>query len=135
MAATGYANPTAKAVALRTTLRVALRAHSLCNNRPERNENCATHVAGLKCYLCWRLQSRKAIARGKPGCLGCTCQTRVHSFATFAHGTAGAVGARLSLRPLKDGGTTKYTTRAKSSRGNERVCLPVIASEVFSPGT
>src|ERR1700755_1765763 len=23
--------------------------------------------------------SRKAIARGKPGCLGCTCQTRVHS--------------------------------------------------------
>src|ERR1044072_8246612 len=23
--------------------------------------------------------SRKAIARGKPGCLGCTCQIRVHS--------------------------------------------------------
>src|SRR5262245_38734566 len=23
--------------------------------------------------------SRKTIARGKPGCLGCTCQTRVHS--------------------------------------------------------
>jgi hypothetical protein len=23
-------------------------------------------------------------------------------FATFAHGTAGAVGARLSLRPLKE---------------------------------
>ena len=22
--------------------------------------------------------SRKPIARGKPGCLGCTCQTRVH---------------------------------------------------------
>ena len=28
--------------------------------------------------------SRKAIVRGKPGCLGCTCQTRVHSFATFS---------------------------------------------------
>jgi hypothetical protein len=28
--------------------------------------------------------SRKAIARGKPGCLGCTCQTRVRSFATFS---------------------------------------------------
>src|SRR5689334_5093847 len=24
--------------------------------------------------------SRKTIARGKPGCLGCTCQTRVRSF-------------------------------------------------------
>src|ERR1700751_1671816 len=29
--------------------------------------------------------SRKAIARGKPGCPGCTCQTRVHSFTTPAH--------------------------------------------------
>src|SRR5438445_7094393 len=44
--------------------------------------------------------NRKTIARGKPGCLGCTCQTRVHSFTTSAHGDAGAVGARLSLRPL-----------------------------------
>jgi hypothetical protein len=43
--------------------------------------------------------SRKAIARGKPGCLGCTCLIRVRSFATIAHGAAGAVGARLSLRP------------------------------------
>jgi hypothetical protein len=52
--------------------------------------------------------SRKAIARGKPGCPGCTCSsTRVHSFTTLAHGTAGAVGARLSLRPLPKRGTTK----------------------------
>jgi hypothetical protein len=44
--------------------------------------------------------NRKTIARGKPGCLGCTCSsTRVHFCSTFAHGTAGAVGARLSLRP------------------------------------
>src|ERR1700752_3967328 len=49
--------------------------------------------------------SRKAIARGKPGCLGCTCQTRVLSFATFAHGAAGASSARLSLRPLSERGT------------------------------
>jgi hypothetical protein len=55
--------------------------------------------------------SRKAIARGKPGCLGCTCQNRVHSFATFAHGAAGAVGARLSLRPL-------------SMRGSKEDCKP-----------
>src|SRR5580765_3984174 len=51
--------------------------------------------------------SRKAIARGKPGCLGCTCQTRVRSSTTIAHGDAGAVGARLSLRPLSEEGATK----------------------------
>jgi hypothetical protein len=45
--------------------------------------------------------SRKTIARGKPGCLGCTCLIRVLSFTTSAHGAAGAVGARLSLRPLR----------------------------------
>src|SRR5262245_42530922 len=63
MVATGYANPTAKELWALTTLRVALTAHSLSNNRPERNENCVTHVAGLKCYLCWRLQrlTRKCI--------------------------------------------------------------------------
>src|ERR1700757_1683988 len=51
--------------------------------------------------------SRKTIARGKSGCLGCTCQNRVHSFAVFAHGAAGAVGARLSLRPLEGEGATR----------------------------
>src|SRR5438552_11886022 len=44
--------------------------------------------------------NRKTIARGKPGCLGCTCQIRVLSFTTSAHGAA--VGARLSLRPLRN---------------------------------
>jgi hypothetical protein len=73
--------------------------------------------------------SRKPIARGKPGCLGCNCQNRVHSFATFAHGAAGAVGARLSLRPLTSEGQRDCTTRAESSRGNEGGCLHVIASE------
>jgi len=43
--------------------------------------------------------NRKTIARGRPGRFGCTCQIRVHSFSTSAHGNAGAVGARLSLRP------------------------------------
>jgi hypothetical protein len=51
--------------------------------------------------------SRKAIARGKPGCPGCTCQTRVRCFAVFAHGAAGAVSARLSLRPLRFRGPTR----------------------------
>jgi hypothetical protein len=46
--------------------------------------------------------SRKTIARGRPGCLGCTCsfKTRVLSCATLARGSTGAVSARLSLRPL-----------------------------------
>src|SRR4029450_775823 len=64
MVATGYANPNVKAVDLRTTLRVALRAHSLSNNRPERNENCVTYVPGLKCYPCWRLQKPRLPAGG-----------------------------------------------------------------------
>ena len=51
--------------------------------------------------------SRKTIARGKPGCLGCTCQIRVRSFLPIAHGATGAAGARLSLRPLIEEGATK----------------------------
>src|SRR5215203_1513184 len=43
--------------------------------------------------------SRKAIAWGKPGCLGCTCLIRVR-FSLIARGAAGAVSARLSLRPF-----------------------------------
>ncbi|WGS20404.1 MULTISPECIES: hypothetical protein [unclassified Bradyrhizobium] len=43
------------AVDLRTTLRAALRVHSLNNSRPERNENCVTYVVGLNCYLSRRL--------------------------------------------------------------------------------
>src|SRR5262249_590812 len=45
--------------------------------------------------------SRNTIARGKPGCLGCTCGSiRVPSSSALSHtGSAGAVGARLSLRP------------------------------------
>ena len=63
--------------------------------------------------------SRKTIARGKPGCFGCTCQIRVHSTPRSAHGDAGAVGARLSLRPLFKEGQRTCTTRAKTGRGNE----------------
>src|SRR5438552_9890617 len=61
--------------------------------------------------------SRKAIARGKPGCLGCTCQNRVRSLLPIAHGNAGAVGARLSLRPLFEEGQRRCKTRAKYAAG------------------
>src|SRR5215204_4825671 len=61
--------------------------------------------------------SRKAIARGRPGCLGCTCQTRVR-FSTIAHGAAGAVGARLSLRPFVTERDNEMKTRTISCREN-----------------
>jgi hypothetical protein len=51
--------------------------------------------------------SRQTIARGKPGCLGCTCQTRVHSTLCSAHGVTGAASARLSLRPLSERGPSR----------------------------
>jgi hypothetical protein len=73
----------------------------------------AATLASIPAGLCWRGNggkrgrspgrvriSRKAIAWGKPGCLGCTCQNRVHSTLRSAHGAAGAASARLSLRPL-----------------------------------
>jgi hypothetical protein len=44
--------------------------------------------------------SRQTIARGRPGCPGCTCQIRVRFLTTLAHGAAGAAGARPSPRPL-----------------------------------
>ena len=70
--------------------------------------------------------SRQTIARGKPGCPGCTCSsTRVLSSTTFAHGTAGAVGARLSLRPLRFGGTMNGQTSGNWCRENESACPTV----------
>ena len=73
----------------------------------------AATLASIPAGLCWRDNggkkgrspgrvriSRKPIAWGKPGCLGCTCQDRVHSTLRSAHGAAGAASARLSLRPL-----------------------------------
>ena len=49
----------------------------------------------------------------------------------IAHGNAGAVGARLSLRPLFERGTTNCKTQAKLCRENENACLStVIASDL-----
>ena len=86
----------------------------------------AATLASIPAGLCWRGNggkkgrspgrvriSRKAIARGRPGCLGCTCQTRVRSLLSVAHGDAGAAGTRLSLRPLFERGPTKCKPQAK----------------------
>src|SRR5436190_17197937 len=70
--------------------------------------------------------NRQTIARGKPGCLGCTCLIRVRFLSTIAHGAAGAVSARLSLRPLFKRGTTKWQNSGKACRGNANVCDDVI---------
>jgi hypothetical protein len=67
--------------------------------------------------------NRKTFARGRPGCLGCTCQTRVRSTTTIAHGDAGAVGARLSLRPFDGKGRRRCSNPGKSCRGNDAGCL------------
>src|SRR4030095_9219290 len=79
--------------------------------------------------------SRKAIARGKPGCLGCTCSsTRVLSFTTFAHGTAGAVGARLSLRPLSKERDNEIAKLGQIvSRERERRCRAATPSTTVVP--
>src|ERR1700678_2217835 len=64
---TACENPNALAVDLGTTLRVAHRAHSLNNNRPEQNQNCVTYVVGLNCYLCPRLLNPRQIQHAHPG--------------------------------------------------------------------
>ena len=60
--------------------------------------------------------SRKAIARGKPECLGFTCIARVLRYSDarllLRTGSAGAVGARLSLRPFFEEGQRDCRTRA-----------------------
>ena len=76
--------------------------------------------------------SRKAVARGRPGCLGCTCQTRVRSSLPIAHGAAGAAGARPSLRPLQRGSKRDCITRAESSCGNESACFAQGSDETGS---
>ena len=67
--------------------------------------------------------SRQTIARGRPGCPGCTCQTRVRFLLPIAHGAAGAAGARPSLRPLSRGSKRVRKTQAIPRRENESAYL------------
>ena len=69
--------------------------------------------------------SRQTIARGKPGCPGCT---RSNYPACSARGrSTGASSARLSLRPLEDGGTTKWQNPDKI---RSRECLSTCAVRI-----
>src|SRR6201991_4324934 len=51
--------------------------------------------------------SRKAIARGKPGCLGCTCQIRVHTSATLRTRCCGRSRRPAFPAPSLRRGTTR----------------------------
>ena len=74
--------------------------------------------------------SRKAIARGKPGCLGCTCQTRVRPCLPIAHGAAGAASARLSLRPQFEREQTRLPNLGQNLPREQRCSsIHVIASK------
>jgi hypothetical protein len=72
--------------------------------------------------------SRQTIARGKPGCLGCTCQTRVHSFATSRTRRCWRSRRPAFPAPSDRRGTMRSQNSDISGRENENVCLPVIAS-------
>ena len=68
--------------------------------------------------------SRKTIARGKPGCPGCTCGSTRVLFATGLSHT----GLRAQSAPgfpcalIKEEGQRDANTQAKSRRENENVC-------------
>jgi hypothetical protein len=66
--------------------------------------------------------SRKTIARGKPGCLGCTCQTRVlsHLLSHTALRVHPAPGFPCALSRRE--GQRIGKAQAKSRRENEQLC-------------
>ena len=52
--------------------------------------------------------SRQTIARGKPGCLGCTCQIRVRSLLPIAHGAFGCIQHPAFPAPSPSEGDAKW---------------------------
>jgi hypothetical protein len=66
--------------------------------------------------------SRKTFARGRPGCPGCTCQTRVHShcFQHTALRAQSAPGLPCALSSKR--GPMKMQNPGNSCRGDERLC-------------
>ena len=66
--------------------------------------------------------SRKTIARGMPGHSGVTVVTN-SCVCFFTHEAAGALGTRLSLRPLFSERQTNLQNSGESRRGNACSCL------------
>ena len=94
----------------------------------------AATVASIPAGLCWQGNgdkqrrspgrariSRQPIARGRPGCLGCTCSVLPVRFGARdarvlrRTGSTGAVGARPSLRPLIEEGQRIGKARAENA--------------------
>ena len=96
----------------------------------------AATLASIRAGLCWRGNgdnkgrspgrariSRKAIARGKPGCPGCTCQNRVRHYPSFWHTAMRAQSAPgFPCALFTEEGQGRCTTRAKARRGDESAC-------------
>ena len=75
--------------------------------------------------------SRKAIARGKPGCLGCTCQIRVRSSTTHCTRCCGRSRRPAFPAPSVRGGSKRDARPGRKRVAGMRthVSPPVIASE------
>ena len=72
--------------------------------------------------------SRKAIARGKPGCLGCTCQIRVRFSSTHCTRRCGRSRRPAFPAPSLFGeGQRIGKAQVESHRENEPACFPVVA--------
>src|SRR6266403_1499371 len=68
--------------------------------------------------------SRKAIARGMPGLLRCTCGDYARVLFSFAREAAGALSARHSLRPLnfRERDVLGKPRAKPAARSRSRVC-------------
>src|SRR6185436_11327082 len=72
--------------------------------------------------------NRQTIARGKPGCLGCTCQIRVR-LSTICTRRCGCGKRPAFPAPSLRRGTMNLENSGETSYENENACLYVIASE------
>ena len=76
--------------------------------------------------------SRKTIARGKPGCLGCTCQIRVRSLLPLHTVLRAQSAPGFPCALCQREGQRDVTTRAKTCRGNAVGCLKIESANARS---
>jgi hypothetical protein len=96
----------------------------------------AATLASIPAGLCWRGNgdkkgrspgrariSRQTIARGRPGCPGCTCQIRVRSFYPLHTVLRAPPAPGLPCALCSRGSNEMARLRRKSRRENEGACL------------
>jgi len=76
--------------------------------------------------------SRNTIARGKPGCLGCTCQIRVRSLLPLHTVLRAQSAPGFPCALCQREGQRDVTTRAKTCRGNAVGCLKIESANARS---